>query len=150
MPFAKFHSSRSFFHRLNHRKIENTDNVHLNPYCLWRYLYSPVARSYKKKDIDKISPRTMFLDLHDMEEARRKRRTLRMTLSEAWRGPRRMRSADSADWPPSPQHVLRDPDDLRPRAPTETRTWPVCWGETRNLSLCAAGWTQANGLGDFL
>ena len=64
-----------------------------------------------------------------------------------------MRSADSEDWPPSPRHVLRDSDDphddLRPRGPTETRTWPVCWGETRNLFLCAADWTQANGLKVF-
>ena len=80
--------------------------------------------------------------------------TRRMTLSEAWRGPRRMRSADSEDWPPSPQHVLHDSDDphddLRPQGPTETRTWTVCWVGTRILSLCAADWTQANGLKVFL
>ena len=76
-----------------------------------------------------------------------------MTLSEAWRGPRRMRSADSEDWPPSPQHGLRDSDDLhdglhddpRPPDPTETLTWPVCSGEMRSLSLSEAGWRQAKG-----
>ena len=73
-----------------------------------------------------------------------------MTLFEVWRGPRRTRSADSEDWPPSPRHVLRDFDDhlhggLRLRGPTETQTWPVCWAETHNLSLCAVDWTQAIG-----
>ena len=83
-----------------------------------------------------------------MEEGKRRRRTQRMTLFEVSRGPRRTRSADYEDWPPSPRHALRDfddlRDDLRPRGPTETQTWPVCWAETHNLFLCAVDWIQAN------
>ena len=80
-----------------------------------------------------------------------------MTSSEVSTGPKRTRSADSEDWPPSPQLGLRDPDDLyddlhdglpdglRPPDPTETPTWPVCSGEMRSLSLSEAGWRQAKG-----
>ena len=74
-----------------------------------------------------------------------------MTSSEVSTGPKRTRSADSEDWPPSPQHGLHDSDDLhdglhddlRPPGPTETLTSPVCSGEMRSLSLSEAGWTQA-------
>ena len=72
-----------------------------------------------------------------------KKMTLWMTLSEASTSPKRTRSVDSGDWPPSPQHVLHDfddrPDGLHPLGPTVTQTWPVCSGEMRSLSLYEAG-----------